>query len=45
MFQTPERGEVNIIESFEDEEDACELVLDYLVMRKERKERWKRDEE
>lgn len=38
VFQAPERGEVNIIEGFEDEEDACELVLDYLVMRKERKE-------
>lgn len=39
VFQATERGDVNIIESFDNEENACELVLDYLAMRKKRKER------
>lgn len=42
VFQTTERGGVNIVESFDKEKDACKLVLDYLVMRKKQKERWER---
>ena len=39
VYQSLERGEINIIDSFENESDACELLLKYLVMRKNRKER------
>lgn len=42
VFQVTERGYVNIIENFDNEGDACELVLDYLVMRKRQKERRER---
>ena len=39
VFQVLERGDVNTIESFDNEGSACELMLDYLEMRKRRKER------
>lgn len=43
VFQAAERGDINIIESFDNEENACKLVLDYLVMRKNRKEKRAQD--
>lgn len=39
VYQSLEKGEINIIETFENESDACELLLKYLMMRKNRKER------
>ena len=39
VFQVLERGDVNTIESFDNEGSARELMLDYLEMRKRRKER------
>jgi hypothetical protein len=39
VYQSLEKAEINIIETFENESDACELLLKYLVMRKNRKER------
>lgn len=39
VYQSIEKGEVNIIDTFNNENDACELLLKYLVMRKNRKDR------
>lgn len=37
MFQAAERGDINIIESFDNEENACKLVLDYISNEKKPK--------
>ena len=39
VYQSLEKGEINIIDTFDNENDAYELLLKYLVMRKNRKER------
>lgn len=39
VYQSLEKGKINIIDTFDNENDACELLLKYLVMRKNRKER------
>ncbi|GGB67789.1 hypothetical protein [Fictibacillus barbaricus] len=39
VYQSLEKGEINIIDTFDNESDACELLLKYLVMRKNKKER------
>ncbi|OOR17522.1 hypothetical protein [Bacillus cereus] len=45
VYQSLERGGMNIIDTFENENenenDACELILKYLIMRKNRRERRK----
>lgn len=41
VYQSLEKGEVNIIDTFDNEYDACELLFKYLVMRKNRKDRKK----
>lgn len=41
FYQSLERGKVNIIDTFDNEYDACVLLLKYLVMRKNRKDRKK----
>ncbi|KMQ17001.1 MULTISPECIES: hypothetical protein [Bacillus cereus group] len=35
VYQSLERGGMNIIDIFENENDACELILKYLIMRKD----------
>ncbi|PQZ47040.1 hypothetical protein CQZ94_29060 [Bacillus sp. MYb209] len=41
VYQSLERGGMNIIDIFENENDACELILKYLIMRKNRREKRK----
>ncbi|MCD4645797.1 hypothetical protein AR454_25815 [Bacillus mycoides] len=41
VYQSLERGGMNIIDTLENENDACELILKYLIMRKNRRERRK----
>lgn len=37
VYQSLGRGGMNIIDTFENENDACELILKYLIMRKDRR--------